>query len=119
MLNYWQFIAQEAEAIGADGCTGVSEWHRECCLEHDLACHYGKDPRSAYDKYKYGSWVVEGDWWYLAEDMSRRQADYAFATCNYEWSATHKGRIRSFFRFLGVRIGALLGIGVRKPKDLK
>ena len=117
MLNYWQWIEQEARAINADGCTGVSEWHRECCFEHDLACRYGKDDRAAYAFYTvYPLADDHSAWWALATAMSRRQADYMFATCNYEWSATKLGRVRSFFRFLGVRLGALLGIGVREPR---
>jgi hypothetical protein len=113
MENYWQFIAREARLIGSDGCTKVSEWHQECCFEHDLSCHYGKDPRLAYAWYCLNS---DGDYWQRAGVLSRRQADYAFARCNYQWSASKIGKVRSFFRFLGVRVGALLGIGAREPK---
>jgi hypothetical protein len=112
-LNYWQFIEHEARRIGADGCTGVSEWHQPCCFEHDLACRYGRNPRSAYAFY----WAnPDCAFWAYAETMSRRQADSMFASCNYEWSVSTGARCRSFVRYLGVRLGALLGIGTRKPK---
>ena len=119
LKTYWQFIEEQARYLGSDGCTVVSEWHRECCFEHDLACHYKKDPRSAYAHYTYFPGADEpSDWWALADPMSRREADYAFARCNYDWSYNTQGRIRSFIRFLGVRLGAFFNIGGRKPKDL-
>ena len=111
--SYWLFIETEAKKIGSDGCTCVSDWNHECCWEHDLACNYEKDPRSAYSYY----WALpDCNYWELAKSMSRRQADYMYAKCNLEWSPTKKGKIRSIGRFLGVRVGALLGIGVRTPK---
>lgn len=115
-MTYWQFVETEAKAIGSDGCTGVSEWHKECCWEHDLCCHFGKDPRDAYRLYCEDHRYPREAIWQLTDDMSRRQADYAFAKCNLEWSPTRKGKLRSIGRFLGVRIGAFLGIGVRTPK---
>lgn len=116
--SYWEWIKDEAAAVGSDGCTGVSDWHIECCWEHDLACHYNKNPRSAYEIYmaREGHRVEAMNPWSYAEDMTRRQADYAFADCNLDWSATKKGKLRSIVRFIGARIGAFLGIGVRKPK---
>ncbi len=112
--SYWRFIEKEAQKVGSDGCTGVSEWNRECCLEHDLACHYEKNPHSAYEFYVAGV----RNFWVQAEEMTRRQADYQFGACNIAWSPTKVGKVRSFFRFIGVRIGAYLGIGVRQPKEL-
>lgn len=112
VLNYWQFIEREAARAKADGCTGVSEWHRECCLEHDLACRYGRNPRSAYALYC----GHHEHFWLLAEPITRYQADVAFGECNWEWSPTRAGKIRSVVRYIGVRVGALLGIGTRKPR---
>lgn len=114
-LNYWAFVEREAKKIKSDGCTGVNEWHRECCYEHDLACHYGKTPRSAYGWYCNDPLSA---YWTFADPMSRRQADYLFKNCNLEWS-THQpiGKIRSIARFLGVWIGAFFGIGCREPKE--
>lgn len=111
-LSYWAFVEREAKKIHSDGCTGVSEWHRECCFEHDLACYYGKSPRSAY------AWYCNDPlsaYWEFADEMSRRQADYQFATCNLAWSPKPVGKVRSLVRFIGARIGAWLGIGKRQP----
>ena len=114
--SYWKFIDDEARGAGSDGCTKVSEWHQPCCQEHDLACHYGKNPRSAYALY---CARPDRPYWVEAEDMSRRQADYMFGNCNLEWSdGSPIGKVRSIVRFIGVRIGALLGVGKRQPKDL-
>ena len=43
LLNeeYWSRVRARAEALGADGCTAVGEWHRDCCLEHDVHCRTG------------------------------------------------------------------------------
>lgn len=111
--SYWKFIEDEAKAIKSDGCTGVSEWHQPCCFEHDLACYWKKDPRSAYAFY---TAEENGPYWSMAAPMSRREADYMFAVCNFQWSPTKGGKVRSAVRFLGVRLGALLGIGKRQPK---
>jgi hypothetical protein len=116
--SYWLFIEKEARRTGSDGCTGVSDWNIECCWEHDLACWSNKNPRSAYEQYLANPTADPDEWWTNAEWMTRRQADYAFGACNIEWSHTKKGKVRSFFRFIGSRIGAFLGIGVRKPKEL-
>jgi hypothetical protein len=111
--SYWKFIDDEARLMGSDGCTGVSEWHAPCCQEHDLACYFGKNPRTAYTHYCN---QPNSPYWSLAEAMTRRQADYMFGKCNLEWSDSKKGKVRSIVRFCGVRIGAFLGIGVRQPK---
>jgi hypothetical protein len=113
-LSYWAFIVREAAHVNSDGCSCVSEWHEYCCFEHDLACHYGKNPRSAYAHYCNDETC---DFWGRADSMGRRKADYMFGDCNYQWSPNKVGKVRSFFRFLGVRVGALVGVG-RQPKDL-
>lgn len=116
--SYWKFIEDEAKRLGSDGCTGVSDWHRECCWEHDLACHYGKNPRDAYAAYCEHPNIPTDILWKHTNDMTRREADIAFGKCNWEWSPNTQGKLRSIIRFLGVRLGAYLGIGVRQPKEL-
>ena len=106
-LEYWDWIAAEAARIGSDGCTGVSEWHHPCCLEHDLACHFGRDPRSAYDCYVKGS----ENPWLDAKDQGRRRSDLKFAQCNFQRSESGWEFSRSVIRYLGVRVGAAFGIG--------
>lgn len=111
-MTYEIFIRAEARLVRADGCTGVSEWNHDCCLEHDLACFYGRDPRSAYAVYSVNASVNP---WMYANTMSRRQADYAFLRCNRcRTKGDLLGRSRAWVRFLGVRLGAMVGIGVRE-----
>lgn len=107
-ICYWDWIRAEATRINSDGCTGVSEWHHICCLEHDLACHFGRDPRSAFDKMLKGS----DNPWLDAEHQTRRQSDLTFARCNYQRSESAGAFFRTTVRYLGVRFGAWLGIGV-------
>jgi hypothetical protein len=112
-MTYEQWVAREAEDIKSDGCTGVSEWHHECCLEHDLACRWGKNPTDAFRLWEVEEYPL---YWLKAEPMTRREADFMFLRCNERLSGKNPiTHVRSFFRFVGVRIGALLGIGVRKP----
>lgn len=102
--SYEKFIEEEAKLHGTDGCTFATDWQVFCCWEHDLACELQKDPRDAYKKYLYGL----SDYWACAIDMSRRDADKMFASCNLRKSKGFVGTSRSLFRFVGVRLGALL-----------
>lgn len=34
-LEYWKAIREAAARHGFDGCTGVTNARRDCCLEHD------------------------------------------------------------------------------------
>lgn len=100
---YWAWIAEEAKAMKSDGCTAATDWHVECCWEHDLACEYGRDPEDAYRIHLAGGANV----WAYAAKLSRRKADKRFKSCNMKRSGP-VGDVRSFFRYLGVRIGAFL-----------
>ena len=93
--NYIEWVRAEAARYGSDGCTAVSEWNHWCCLEHDLACRTGKDPRVAY--------MMS---WEAAPDLSRREADKRFWRCNRSASPTWGGKLRADLRYLGVRLGA-------------
>ena len=35
--KYWRRVRIRAKKLGADGCSGVPEFYRDCCLEHDIA----------------------------------------------------------------------------------
>lgn len=114
---YRQWVRAEAQKISSDGCTAVSEWHRDCCYEHDLACHYGKDPRVAAQL----AFQRLPDYWLQAPYLARRDADKRFAQCNIatSWDDYKKDKgflqtfklignvTRSGLRYVGVRIGAL------------
>ncbi len=39
--DYWQRVRARAKALGSDGCSYVSEWMQDCCLEHDVHCRTG------------------------------------------------------------------------------
>jgi len=109
---YYDWIRAEAARLHSDGCTGVSEWHQECCFEHDLACLFGRDPVDAYQR---ASWRQK-DPWSVAKEMSRAEADKMFAVCNFEHSSGGGGYLRALVRYWGVRLGAMIGIGVRHPQ---
>jgi hypothetical protein len=94
--RYWAWVKIEAQKINSDGCSKSKDWQVHCCYEHDLACHYGKDPRKA---------VLTG--WANAPKISRRDADKAFTGCNLKYSKGFVGTTRSLLRYLGVRIGSL------------
>lgn len=36
-LAYWVRVRERAAELGSDGCSGVTNAHRDCCLEHDIA----------------------------------------------------------------------------------
>src|SRR3990167_3513292 len=35
---YWSLVNRTAKKLGANGCTGVPDFYRQACLEHDI--HY-------------------------------------------------------------------------------
>lgn len=99
---YESFVETEARKINSDGCTAVADWQIWCCWEHDLGCHYGKDPRDAFKRF------VAGDpaYWINAAPLSRRDVDKLFTACNLRKSRGFFGTARSLIRYIGVRIGA-------------
>lgn len=108
---YWDWVRDEALQLGSDGCTFVSEWNQYCCLEHDLACAYGKSPRSAYQHHLSGA----ANPWMEADEMSRRDADGQFRSCNLSSHSKIK-YTRGWVRWLGVRLGAFIGVGKKRKK---
>lgn len=84
--DYIKWIREEASKINSDGCSGVIDISKDCCLEHDLAYYYGRDPSSAF--------VVKS--WSLAAKISRSEADAAFRKCN--------GDLMGLWRWAGVRL---------------
>jgi hypothetical protein len=94
MKSYIDWVKEEAVKINSDGCSNVSEWHRECCLEHDLGYYYGRDPHHAY---RVG--------WVDADRIDRGTVDQRFLNCMQAASPLHKLSPRSAVRWLGVRVG--------------
>lgn len=105
VLTYEEWVESEAQRINSDGCTAVPDWQVWCCYEHDLACHYGKDPRDAFQR------LLNGNpfYWSDAAPITRRNADLRFTGCNLRKSRGLLGTIRSLIRYVGVRIGAFFG----------
>lgn len=105
--KYWLWVKAEAAKIGSDACTHAKDWNVQCCYEHDLACHYKKDPKSAFQAYLKGFGMLgKDDVWFYAKNMSRKEADKAFTGCNLKYSKGPVDKARSFIRYIGVRIGA-------------
>lgn len=110
MVCYKTFVTDEAERIGSDKCTLALDWNVWCCYEHDLSCHFAKDPRDAYRLHRGGV----ADYWGQAKAHPRREADQRFWRCNRKAVPKTMGRLkrwgwmlRSDVRYLGVRIGAI------------
>jgi hypothetical protein len=94
MLSYEEWIKEEALKIKSDGCSKVPDFNKICCLEHDLAYHYGKDPKDAYH---------EG--WEKAQKVKRGYPDAEFRRCNQEKSKLKIGSPLAAWRWVGVRLG--------------
>lgn len=92
--EYWARVRKRAAELGADGCSRVSEWNRDCCLLHDIHCRTGMD--------------MNGN------PITRQEADYLFWECNRQRTPFSWFSPRSWIRWAGVRIGAMFGIGVRR-----
>lgn len=82
--EYWELVRKEAKELLADGCSGVPDFHLDCCLEHDIAYRTKKTV--------------------LGEPISRRQADAQFRRCIQRRSKFGKISPMSWWRWAGVRI---------------
>ena len=110
-MTYHEWVEHEAILYKSDRCTLSIDWNVWCCLEHDLSCLFGKDPRDAYRLWKCG----ETDIWLKAKEHQRRDADKRFWKCNREMVKKHHGNfftrrlllLRTDVRYLGVRVGAI------------
>lgn len=109
-MTYHEWVEAEAITAKSDKCTFSLDWNVLCCLEHDLSCLYGKDPRDAYRLWK----LRATDYWLRACYHARRDADKRFWKCNREMvKSNHNGikkwfgLLRTDFRYVGVRIGAI------------
>lgn len=80
----WEAIRAKAKELNADGCTGVSELYRECCLLHDVYYRLGKD--------------LEG------HTVTRAEADRALRLCIQSRSPFGKFSPISWVRWAGTRV---------------
>lgn len=101
--RYFEWVRAEALKIKSDGCTHAVELGRPCCWEHDLAFHYGRDPRHAYV-----IWAsTHSDPWKVADTIGFVEANNRFAGCLPWWLR---------YRWLGVMAG---GWGIWKRARAK
>lgn len=109
-LPYKDWVVNEALNIKSDKCTFALDIHAWCCYEHDLGCSYGKDPRNAFTHYLAGEVGLGpvGDSWTHAIPLSRSAADARFRRCLQKHSKLGKFSPMSWWRWVGVRIGAVL-----------
>jgi hypothetical protein len=80
---YWQLVRDIAEAIESDGCTGVIDFHLNCCLEHDIAYQMGCDV--------------------FGQPLSRAEADATLRRCIQAQSRFGVWSPMAWVRWLGVR----------------
>ena len=85
MVNWdWELIRRKAKELGADGCSGVPDFHVDCCLHHDIMYRTGMD--------------VNG------KEVTRAEADAEFRRCHQERSRFGKASPMAFWRWVGVRL---------------
>lgn len=77
-LAYRDWVRQEADLIGSDGCSFATGARRICCDLHDLHYYYGKSAGSAYRRYLQHL----ADPWAEADVITRAYADGEFIDCN-------------------------------------
>lgn len=90
---YWDWIESEAALINTDGCSKVSGVYRRCCLQHDLAYYYARDPVSAYRVS-----------WDNAIPTTKGEADVAFRRCMQSQSRFGFFSPIALYRWLGVKL---------------
>ena len=83
-LAYWHAIRERAAAEGFDGCTGVTNAHRDCCLEHD----YGYRHHSSLD----------------GTPLTKAQVDKRFLDCMKRRSKLGAFSPLAWWRYLAVRV---------------
>lgn len=80
----WELVRKMAEELKADGCTGVIDFSRDCCLHHDIMYRTGK--------------CCDGT------KVTRAEADRLFRLCMQRRSIFGVCSPMSWVRWLGVRV---------------
>lgn len=91
---YWHAVRQRAAELGANGCSGVPDFHRDCCLEHDI--HY-RDQRTLG-----------------GVSLTRADADARFRYCLQSRSPLGAMSPMAWWRWAGVRLLGWLAWKARK-----
>ena len=93
----WERVRAKAKELGSDGCTGVKDFHLDCCLLHDIYYRTGAD--------------LDGS------PVSRREADAALRKCIQSRSALGKASPLAAIRWIGTRLlGGLRGYGPKSTR---
>ena len=89
-------MRDRAKELGSDGCTGVKDFYKDCCLLHDIFYRTGVD--------------LEG------KAISRKEADRLLRDCIRAKSPVGKWSLLAMTRFIGTRLfGGLRGYGPKHP----
>jgi hypothetical protein len=80
--TYWYLVRQIAATLNSDGCSGVPEFHSDCCLEHDIHWRTGR--------------TIDG------EAITDMQANRRFWYCNAVKSRFGRWSPMAAWRFAGV-----------------
>lgn len=81
--SYWEAVRIRAQELGGDGCTGVPDFYRPCCDEHDI--HYRTHRR------------LDGT------PITKEQADYALRACIRSRSVFGRFSPMAWWRWFGLR----------------
>ena len=65
--HYWDRVRKAALAIESDGCTGVPDFHVDCCFEHDIAYVSGH----TVDLERRTKWQADRDFRHCLQARSR------------------------------------------------
>ena len=98
-MLFWDWVRAEAENIHSDGCSGVPDFYKEACLQHDLSYFYARCPVSAYKCYLEG---IE-DVWGAAQVITKAHADAVFRRTIQAKSKLKRFSPMSWWRWLGVK----------------
>jgi hypothetical protein len=82
--DYWARVRRRAKELKSDGCSGVPDFHLDCCLEHDIAYRTGH--------------TVDG------EPLTRAEADARLRRCIQKDSSLGVLDPMSWWRWAGVRL---------------
>lgn len=96
-MTYYDWLREQAQLIHADGCSGVTNIDAICCLEHDLAFYYGKDPAHAYHFAR-----TQDPWWW-ARPITFEDANTHFRACCFRESRLGYLNLMGWWRYWGVR----------------
>ena len=88
----WDRVRARAKELNSDGCTGVKDFYKDCCLLHDIYYRTGAD--------------LDG------QPVTRREADALLRDCIRSRSRLGKWSPLALVRWTGTRLlGGLRGYG--------